>query len=83
MGGRGPAATRDDDMKLGQNESTIDRVIRVIAGLALVALAVTGVVAAPWTYALWAVAAILLITGAVGFCPLYAIFRFSTRSATR
>lgn len=70
-------------MKLGQNESTIDRVIRVIAGLALVALAVAGVVAAPWTYALWAVAAILLITGAVGFCPLYAIFRFSTRSANR
>ena len=51
-------------MKLGQNESTIDRVIRVIAGLALVALAVAGIVAAPWTYALWAVAAILLITGA-------------------
>ena len=70
-------------MKLGQNESTIDRVIRVIAGLALVALAVAGIVAAPWTYALWAVAAILLITGAVGFCPLYAIFRFSTRSANR
>ena len=70
-------------MKLGQNESTIDRVIRVIAGLVLVALAVAGLVAAPWTYALWAVAAILLITGAVGFCPLYAIFRFSTRSANR
>jgi hypothetical protein len=70
-------------MKLGQNESTIDRVIRVIAGLALVALALAGVVAAPWTYALWAVAAILLVTGAVGFCPLYAIFRFGTRSANR
>ena len=70
-------------MKLGQNESTIDRVIRVIAGLTLVALAFAGIVAAPWTYALWAVAAILLVTGAVGFCPLYAIFRLSTRSANR
>jgi len=70
-------------MKLGQNESTIDRVIRVIGGLVLVALAVAGVVAAPWTYALWAVAAILLITGAVGFCPLYAVFRFRTRTANR
>ena len=70
-------------MKLAQNESAIDRVIRVIGGLALAALAVAGIVAAPWTYALWAVAAILLVTGAVGFCPLYAIFRFSTRSANR
>ncbi len=70
-------------MKLGQNESTIDRVIRVIAGLALVALALTGIVAAPVTYLLWAAAAILLITGAVGFCPLYAIFRFSTRAIDR
>jgi hypothetical protein len=70
-------------MKLGQNESTIDRVIRIVLGLALVALAVTGVVAAPWTYIVWAVAAIALITGAVGFCPLYAIFRVSTRSTNR
>jgi hypothetical protein len=70
-------------MKLGQNESTIDRVIRIALGLALVALAVTGVVAAPWTYIVWAVAAIALITGAVGFCPLYAIFRVSTRSTNR
>jgi hypothetical protein len=70
-------------MKLGQNESTIDRVIRIVLGLALVALAVTGVVAAPWTYIVWAVAAIALITGAVGFCPLYAIFRVGTRSTNR
>jgi hypothetical protein len=70
-------------MKLGQSESTIDRVIRILAGLALVALAVTGIVAAPLTYLVWAAAAILLITGAVGFCPLYAIFRLSTRSTDR
>jgi Inner membrane protein YgaP-like, transmembrane domain len=68
-------------MKIGQNESTIDRVIRIVLGLALVALAVTGVVAAPWTYIVWAVAAIALITGAVGFCPLYAVLRVGTRSA--
>ena len=70
-------------MKLGQNESTIDRIVRAIAGLALVALALTGIVAAPVTYLVWAAAAILLITGAVGFCPLYAIFRVSTRATDR
>jgi hypothetical protein len=29
------------------------------------------------------VGAIALVTGVVGFCPLYAIVRFSTRSANR
>jgi hypothetical protein len=74
---------RDDEMKLGQNESTVDRVIRIVVGIALVAMAATGIVAAPVTYVVWAVAVILLITGVVGFCPLYAIFRLSTRSANR
>ena len=70
-------------MKLAQNESTADRIIRVVVGLALIALAATGTVAAPLSYLVWVVAAILVITGAVGFCPLYAIFRFSTRTANR
>ena len=70
-------------MKFRQNESTIDRVIRIVVGIALVAMAATGIVAAPWVYLAWIVGAIALVTGVVGFCPLYAIFRFSTRSANR
>ncbi len=70
-------------MKLGQNEGTIDRIIRIVVGLALVGVAVSGVIAAPWTYVAWGLAVIALITGAAGICPLYAIFRFSTRSANR
>jgi len=70
-------------MKFGQNESTVDRVIRIVVGIALVAMAAAGIVAAPWVYLAWVVGAIALITGVVGFCPLYAIFRFSTRSANR
>lgn len=70
-------------MKLTQNESTLDRIVRIIAGAVLAAIAISGVVAAPWTYAVWVVAAILLVTGAVGFCPLYAILRVRTRSTSR
>jgi ABC-type uncharacterized transport system permease subunit len=70
-------------MKFGQNESTVDRVIRIVVGIALVAMAATGIVAAPWVYLAWIVGAIALVTGVVGFCPLYAIFRLSTRSANR
>jgi hypothetical protein len=73
----------DDEMKLGTNEATIDRVIRVIFGVALGAVALSGAVVAPWLYLVWLVAAIALVTGIVGFCPLYALLRVSTKSAGR
>ena len=67
-------------MNLRLNESTLDRAIRVVLGAILVALALFGGVAAPLIYVVWAVAAIALVTGVIGFCPLYALFRFSTRA---
>ncbi len=67
-------------MKLELNESTLDRVVRVGLGVFLVALGALGVVAAPLIYVVWVVAAVALLTGIVGFCPLYALFRFSTRA---
>ncbi len=65
-------------MKLQTNEGTIDRAIRIGLGIALLAVGVTGLVAAPLVYVTALVAAIALVTGAVGFCPLYAILRLST-----
>jgi hypothetical protein len=70
-------------MKLQINEHPIDRVVRIVVGVALFALVAAGVVAAPWLYLAGFVGAILLVTGAVGFCPLYAILRVSTLSAHR
>jgi len=55
------------------NEGTIDRVLRVIAGLALITLAATG------TIGVWGwIGVLLLVTGAIGFCPAYTIFGTST-----
>jgi hypothetical protein len=68
-------------MRLPQNVGTLDRAIRIIVGLALGAGVVAGAVAGPLAYVIGAVAAIMLVTGAVGFCPLYALVRFSTRPA--
>jgi hypothetical protein len=65
-------------MKLSQNVGSIDRVIRLAVGVLLVAAAVGGAMAAPLLYVAWVVAAILLITGATGFCPLYALLGVST-----
>ena len=57
------------------NEGTIDRVLRVIAGLVLMALAYTG------TVGLWGwIGVVPLLTGIVGICPAYAIFGMSTCS---
>ncbi|KAF0107617.1 MAG: hypothetical protein FD146_1651 [Anaerolineaceae bacterium] len=61
------------------NEGPIDRIIRVIVGIALLALALFGFVGGGWL--LWVVSilgAILLVTGIVGFCGLYALLKINT-----
>lgn len=67
-----------------RNMGTADRVARVvvIAPLAIVLAALTGFASA-FGVILLAVAAIMLSTGVVGFCPLYAPFRFSTVPSRR
>jgi hypothetical protein len=67
-------------MNLESNESTADRIVRIVAGIVLAALAVTGTVTAPLAFLVWIVAAIALVTGAIGFCPLYAVLRIGTRT---
>lgn len=58
---------------LPRNEHNIERVVRVIAGLALISLAFVG----PKT-PLGFVGVVPLLTGLIGSCPLYTLFGFST-----
>lgn len=55
------------------NEGTIDRVARVIAGLALIALTLTGTIGA-WGW----IGVVPLLTGIIGICPAYSIFGMNT-----
>ena len=55
------------------NEGTLDRAVRVIAGLVLLGLAFTGAIGA-WGY----IGIVPLLTGALGMCPLYTILGIST-----
>lgn len=55
------------------NEGSVDRGLRVVAGLALIALAATGTVGA-WGW----IGVVPLLTGAVGFCPLYKVLGMNT-----
>ncbi len=55
------------------NEGTIDRVLRIIVGIALIALAATGTVGA-WGY----IGVVPLVTGLVGWCGLYQLLGINT-----
>ncbi len=55
-----------------RNEGTIDRVLRVALGIALLYVAFTG--RGVWGY----LGAIPLLTGLMGSCPLYSLFGVST-----
>ncbi|HFC08975.1 MAG TPA: DUF2892 domain-containing protein [Chloroflexi bacterium] len=61
------------------NESLLDRIIRVVLGVVLVVIAYLGVLTGAWQWVAYVVGAIALITGIVGFCPLYAVFGFQTK----
>jgi hypothetical protein len=63
------------------NESGWDRIIRIIAGVALEVLVWGGVVAGVLGVILGVVGVILLVTGFVGFCPLYALLGIRTKKA--
>lgn len=67
-------------MKL--NVGTWDRALRVAVGLLLVALLAIGAINLSSGIGIIAaiVAAILIVTGAVSFCPAYSIFGLRTRS---
>ena len=57
------------------NVGNLDRALRVLLGLVLIALAVFGKIG-PWGY----LGVVPLLTGAVAMCPLYSLFGFSTTS---
>ena len=55
------------------NVGGIDRVLRIVAGLVLIALAATG------TIGVWGwIGVVPLATAALGFCPLYTVLGLST-----
>ncbi len=55
-----------------RNEGTVDRAIRAVLGIVFIVLATKtgGGLGAVF----WVLAAVMLLTAAVGFCPLYRLF---------
>ncbi|MBX3428375.1 MAG: DUF2892 domain-containing protein [Hyphomonadaceae bacterium] len=60
------------------NEGTLDRVIRVVAGLAIISLVFIGP-KTPWAW----FGLVPLLTGLIGFCPAYALLGIRTCPARK
>jgi Protein of unknown function (DUF2892) len=60
-----------NDMKV--NVGGLDKIVRIVAGAALIALAVTGTIGA-WGW----IGIVPLATGLLGICPLYSILGVNT-----
>jgi hypothetical protein len=66
-------------MKL--NESGMDRIIRVVLGVALIGLDLGNIISGWVGIVGLVVGIVLLLTGIVGFCPLYALLKMRTNKA--
>jgi len=72
-----------DSMKIGEkNVGSLDRVVRIIFGIILLAVFAIGAVASPWSYLVALIGLILLVTGALGTCMLYSLVGLNTADKT-
>ena len=60
------------------NMGKADQIIRIIIALILGALYFTHTVQGMWGFVLLALGGIFVLTSAIGFCPIYALFGANT-----
>lgn len=60
-----------------RNVGTIDKALRIVAGLALIAFAVTGLPATGYNWLGW-IGVVPLATAFLGWCPAYTLLGLST-----
>lgn len=66
-------------MKLKRNMGTLDRIVRLLIAAVIAVLYFTGNLSGLAAIILGIAAVIFVVTGLVGFCPLYVLFGISTR----
>jgi hypothetical protein len=62
-----------------KNMGAIDRIVRLVVVAVIVFLLVQGTISGTTAVILGVVAAVFLLTSALGFCPLYVPLKLSTR----
>lgn len=63
------------------NESKADRIIRIVLGVVLLVLGWGGFVTGTLGLIFKTLGFVPLLTGIVGYCPLYSLFKFSTKKS--
>jgi predicted PurR-regulated permease PerM len=64
------------------NEASWDRIVRVILGIVLIYLGFSSAIEGGLGVFIGIIGFIPLITGIVGWCPIYAIFKTGTKKGT-
>ena len=62
-----------------KNMGSLDKTVRLIAAVVLIALAATGTISGTFAIAAYVVAAIFVVTSFVSVCPAYLPFGINTR----
>jgi len=63
------------------NVANWDRIVRVVLGVVLLYLALGGVTTGALGIVLGILGVIFFVTGLVGWCPIYALLKVSTKKA--
>lgn len=58
---------------MSRNEGTLDRALRIVVGLVLIALTLNGMIGV-WGW----IGVVPVLTGAIGWCPLYTVLGIKT-----
>ncbi len=62
-----------------KNMGTADKLLRVLVAAVIIILYATGLISGTLAIILGILAVVFLITSAVGFCPLYTLFKINTK----
>lgn len=57
-----------------RNVGSTDRIVRVLIGVVALIVAFAGMLTLTWSWVVGIVGGVLLLTGAVGFSPVYRLF---------
>ena len=60
------------------NVGGIDRILRMVLGVALIIVGAMGLLNVPWSYVAIGAGAVFLLTSLIRFCPIYPILGINT-----
>jgi len=61
-----------------KNIGSVDKVVRLVLALVGILLAFTKVVTGTWAIIVLIIAAVLIVTSLIGYCPLYVLLGINT-----